>query len=85
MSKEVRHILRQNGNIIEEVIAIRNGRTIRYVKKDNLGRTTNGTKIIGFNNNSNSKIKPVEQPKMPKKQSLTDKINNFLESDTILE
>jgi hypothetical protein len=83
MSKEVRHILRQNGNIIEEVIAIRNGRTIRYVKKDNLGRTTNGTKIIGYN--SNSKIKPVEQPKMPKKQSLTDKINNFLESDTILE
>lgn len=42
-SREVRHIIRQKGNLIEEVIAIRNGRLVKYVKKNSLGTVTCGS------------------------------------------
>jgi hypothetical protein len=43
LSREVRHIIRQKGNLIEEIIAIRSGRLVKYVKKDNLGAITCGS------------------------------------------
>ena len=43
LSREVRHIIRQNGGLIEEIIAIRNGRLVKYVKKNNHGVVTCGS------------------------------------------
>lgn len=43
VSREVRHIIRQKGSLIEEIIAIRNGRLVKYVKKNSLGTVTCGS------------------------------------------
>lgn len=41
--REVRHIVRQNGSLIEEIIAVRSGRLVKYVKKNNRGVVTCGS------------------------------------------
>lgn len=43
LSREVRHIIRQKGNFVEEIIAIRSGRLVKYVKKDSRGAITCGS------------------------------------------
>ena len=42
-TREVRHIIRQNGSLVEEIIAIRSGRLVKYVKKNSLGQVTCGS------------------------------------------
>ena len=49
LSREVRHIIRQKGNFIEEIIAIRSGRLVKYVKKDNRGAITCGSYRMATN------------------------------------
>jgi hypothetical protein len=53
LSREVRHIIRQRGNFIEEIIAIRSGRLVKYVKKDNRGAVTCGSYRMA---NSNKQV-----------------------------
>ena len=40
--REVRHIIRQKGSLVEEIIAIRSGSLVKYVKKNSLGQVTCG-------------------------------------------
>lgn len=82
--KEVKHILRQNGPVIEEIIAIRNGRTVRYLKKDSQGKITRGTRFIGLKTPIVSVKAEVIAPK-PKKIGFTQRLSNFLDNDSILE
>lgn len=85
--KEVKHILRQNGALIEEIIAVRSGRTLRYVKKDNLGKITKGVKFMDQRASTPTTVSsPTPAPVKPKpKIGIAERLNNFLDNDTILD
>ena len=60
LSREVRHIIRQKGSLIEEIIALRNGRLVKYVKKDSRGAVTCGSYRMAANKQVTEQKEKVE-------------------------
>jgi len=72
LSREVRHIIRQKGSLIEEIIAIRNGRLVKYVKKDSRGAVTCGSYRMAANKQVTEQKEKVEG--VESKEGLLDAI-----------
>lgn len=73
LSREVRHIIRQNGCLIEEIIAIRNGRLVKYVKKDSRGRVTCGSYRMA-NKQATEQTEKISSAETSNKEGLLDAI-----------
>ena len=74
LSREVRHIIRQNGSLIEEIIAIRNGRLVKYVKKNNQGVVTCGSYRMANRQATDQKDVSVSESTTENKEGLLSAI-----------
>ena len=82
LSREVRHIIRQNGSLIEEVIAVRSGRLVKYVKKDSRGVVTYGSYRLAARQSTEKKAELTEtgSTRVKDKEGLLDAIMKVLTS-----